>query len=144
MTLREFIISRVHLYFILVALIFAVSMGVGLIFTPDRAIYYYQLIGPFILAGMCVLPTLVTYFRKEPTLGQYSLRHAIQLLLIEGIVLTQIQPPENGSPVVFYIVMGAAVPVVYLLASLLMWLQKLRESKKLTEQLKLFQEDASH
>ena len=32
MTLREFIISRVHLYFILVALIFAVSMGVGLIF----------------------------------------------------------------------------------------------------------------
>ena len=55
MTLREFIISRVHLYFILVALIFAVSMGVGLIFTPDRAIYYYQLIGPFILAGMCVL-----------------------------------------------------------------------------------------
>ena len=108
MTLREFIISRVHLYFILVALIFAVSMGVGLIFTPDRAIYYYQ------------------------------------LLLIEGIVLTQIQPPENGSPVVFYIVMGAAVPVVYLLASLLMWLQKLRESKKLTEQLKLFQEDASH
>lgn len=139
MTVKEFILSRIQLYFLLVTLIFAVSMIVGLIFTPEKELYYYQLVGPFILSALCILPTLVTYFRKEPTVKQYIIRHLIQLILIEAVVLTQTTPPENGNRTVFYIVIGAAVVAVYLLASLMMWLQKLRQSKALTEQLRTLQ-----
>ena len=141
MTIKEFLISRIQLYFLLVTLIFAVSMIIGMIFTPGQELYYYQLIGPFILAALCVLPTLITYFRKEPTVRQYIIRHIIQLILIEGVVLTQIQPPDKENQVIFDIVLGAAVLIVYLFASLMMWLNKVRQSKKLTEQLKLLQEN---
>ena len=141
MTIKEFIISRIQLFILLVTLIFAVSMVIGLIFTPEAELHYYQLIGPFILAALYVLPTLITYFRKEPTVRQYIIRHIIQLILIEGVVLTQIQPPYKENQVIFDIVLGAAVLIVYLFASLMMWLNKVRQSKKLTEQLKLLQEN---
>ena len=55
MTIKEFLISRIQLYFLLVTLIFAVSMIIGMIFTPGQELYYYQLIGPFFLAALCVL-----------------------------------------------------------------------------------------
>lgn len=139
MTVKEFIISRVQLFFFLVTLIFAVSMIIGLIFTPEKELYYYQLVGPFILAALCVFPTLVTYYRKEPAVWQYILRHIIQWILIECVVLTQITPPANANQALFYIVLGAVVLVIYLLASLMMWLQKVRQSKRLTEQLKILQ-----
>lgn len=118
MTIKEFLISRIQLYFLLVTLIFAVSMIIGMIFTPGQELYYYQLIGPFFLAALCVLPTFITYSRKEPTVRQVVLRNIIRLILIEGIVLTQIQPPEQENQVLFRILLAAAVLIVYLLASL--------------------------
>ncbi len=140
MTIKEFLISRIQLYFLLVTLIFAVSMIIGMIFTPGQELYYYQLIGPFFLAALCVLPTFITYSRKEPTVRQVVLRNIIRLILIEGIVLTQIQPPEQENQVLFRILLAAAVLIVYLLASLMMWLRRVRQSRMMTEQLKILQE----
>ena len=140
MTIKEFLISRIQLYFLLVTLIFAVSMIIGMIFTPGQELYYYQLIGPFFLFSLCVLPTFITYSRKEPTVRQVVLRNIIRLILIEGIVLTQIQPPEQENQVLFRILLAAAVLIVYLLASLMMWLRRVRQSGMMTEQLKILQE----
>ena len=140
MTIKEFLISRIQLYFLLVTLIFAVSMIIGMIFTPGQELYYYQLIGPFFLAALCVLPTFITYSRKEPTVRQVVLRNIIRLILIEGIVLTQIQPPEQENQVLFRILLAAAVLIVCLLASLMMWLRRVRQSGMMTEQLKILQE----
>ena len=140
MTIKEFLIARIQLYFLLVTLIFAVSMIIGMIFTPGQELYYYQLIGPFFLAALCVLPTFITYSRKEPTVRQVVLRNIIRLILIEGIVLTQIQPPEQENQVLFRILLAAAVLIVYLLASLMMWLRRVRQSGMMTEQLKILQE----
>lgn len=140
MTIKEFLISRIQLYFLLVTLIFAVSMIIGMIFTPGQELYYYQLIGPFFLAALCVLSTFITYSRKEPTVRQVVLRNIIRLILIEGIVLTKIQPPEQENQVLFRILLAAAVLIVYLLASLMMWLRRVRQSGMMTEQLKILQE----
>ena len=140
MTIKEFIISRIQLFILLVTLIFAVSMVIGLIFTPEAELHYYQLIGPFFLAALCVLSTFITYSRKEPTVRQVVLRNIIRLILIEGIVLTQIQPPEQENQVLFRILLAAAVLIVYLLASLMMWLRRVRQSGMMTEQLKILQE----
>lgn len=143
MTFKEFLISRVQLFFFLVTLIFAVSMILGLIFTPEQELHYYQLIGPFLIAALCVLTTFVSYFRKEPSVWQLVLRHSIQLILIELVVVTQITPPVDGNPMVFRIILGAVVFAIYLLASLMLWLQKYIQSKKLTEQLKKLQQSNS-
>ncbi len=92
-------------------------------------------------AGLCVLPTCVSFFRKEPTLGQFIIRKAIELVLIECIILFIISPPDDDSipALLFYVILGAVVLVIYILALLIMWLQKYRQSKKLSDQLKKLQ-----
>lgn len=141
MTIKEFLISRVQLFFLLTTLILAASAVIGAVIAPEEELHYYQLFGPIAFAGLCVLPTCVSFFRKEPTLGQFIFRKAIELILIECIILFIISPPDDGSipALLFYVILGAVVLVIYILALLIMWLQKYRQSKKLTDQLKNLQ-----
>ena len=141
MTIKEFLISRVQLFFLLTTLILAASAVIGAVIAPEEELHYYQLFGPMAFAGLCVLPTCVSFFRKEPTLGQFIFRKAIELILIECIILFIISPPDDGSipALLFYVILGAVVLVIYVLALLIMWLQKYRQSKKLTDQLKKLQ-----
>lgn len=141
MTIKEFLISRVQLFFLLTTLILAASAIIGAVIAPAEELHYYQLFGPMAFAGLCVLPTCVSFFRKEPTLGQFIFRKAIELILIECIILFIISPPDDGSipALLFYVILGAVVLVIYILALLIMWLQKYRQSKKLTDQLKKLQ-----
>lgn len=143
MAFKRFLVLHLQLYCVLVTLIFAASYIVGLIFAPEQNISYSQLVGPFVLAGLCVLPTFITYFRKEPNLKQFIIRSVIQLAVIEVIVLFFIQPPENTSAALFYLLIGAIVLVIYVLAKLTVWLNKYLQSKKLTEQLRAFQANES-
>lgn len=141
MTIKEFLISRVQLFFLLTTLILAASAIIGAVIAPAEELHYYQLFDPMAFAGLCVLPTCVSFFRKEPTLGQFIIRKAIELILIECIILFIISPPDDGSipALLFYVILGAVVLVIYVLALLIMWLQKYRQSKKLTDQLKKLQ-----
>ena len=141
MSFRKFALLHLQIYCVLVTLIFAVSMIIGVIFTPDQELSYSQLVGPFITAALCVLPTFITYFRKEPTLPQYIIRHIIQLALIEALVLWMISPPEGTNKILFSVLIGVIVLVIYVFVKLIIWLQKSRESKILTEQLKKLQKN---
>lgn len=140
MTYKRFLLLHLQLYCVLVTLIFAASLIVGVIFIPEQELRYSQLVGPFITAALCVLPTFVTYFKKEPTLPEYIIRHIIQLALIEAVVLWMISPPKGVDNTLFYLMIGVIVLVIYVLAKLAVWLQKSRESKMLTEQLKELQQ----
>lgn len=139
MNFKKFLLVHLQIYCVLVTLIYASSMIIGMIYVPEQNIKYYQLAGPFIIAAVCILPTFVTYFKTEPTLKQYIIRHMIQLAVIEATVLIMIQPPENTDQILFRVVIGAVVFVVYILVKLIIWLQKYHQSKQLTEQLKQFQ-----
>lgn len=139
MTFKEFLLLHLQLYCVLVTLIFAATLIVGVVAVPDQNLRYYQLVGPFITAVLCVLPTFITYFKKEPTLRQYILRHIIQFAVIEAIVLFWTEPPAGVNPLLFYVIIGVIVLIIYALAKLTVWLQKYLQSKKLTEQLKVLQ-----
>lgn len=141
MTVKEFIISRVQIFFFLVPLILTASVILGIIYAPSQEIHYTDLLAPMITAGWCVLPTCVTYFRKEPGLKQYLLRITLQLILIQAEVILLIDPPADGSvsPVRFYGTLEVAVCVIYALVMLMFWLQKVRQSRKLTQQLRDWQ-----
>ena len=109
----------------------AASFVIGIIYVPEQNIKYYQLSGSFIMAAVCVLPTFVTYFKNEPTLKQYIIRHIIQFAIIEAVVLLMIQPPADTDKILFRVIIGAAVFVVYVLVKLTVWLQKYHQSKQL-------------
>ena len=112
---------------------------VGVIFDPEEALGYHQLAVPFILTALCVLPTFITYFKTEPTLPQFIIRHVIQLAVIECIVLFAIKTPDGSDAIWFRVLIGAIVFAIYAIAKIAVWLQKYRQSKKLTEQLKNLQ-----
>ena len=139
MTIKEFIISRVQIFFTLVTLILTATVILGAIYQPDRELRYYHLLSPVVLAACCVLPTCVTYFKKEPTPAQFIIRQIIELALIEAVVMFLISAPEGIAKPLFYVVLGAVIAVIYVLTMVMMWLQKVQQSKKLTEQLKNFQ-----
>lgn len=143
MTVKEFIISRVQLFFFLIPLILTASVILGSIFAPEQEIHYDNLLSPIIIAGLCVLPTCVTYFKKEPTLKQYLLRLVVQLILIQGVVMLLISPPADGSvsTIQYYLLLNAAVLMIYVLTMLMFWFQKYRQSQKLTQQLRKLQNE---
>lgn len=116
-------------------------MIIGVIYVPDQSIKYSQLAGPFIVVAFCILPTFITYFKKEPTLKQYIIRHIIQLATIEMMVLFMIEPPNNTNQILFRVIIGAVVFIIYVIVKLTMWLQKYQQSIHLTEQLKKLQSE---
>ena len=128
-----------QLFFLLVTLILTATIILGSIYEPDRELHYYSLLSPIIIAACCVLPTCVTYFRKEPTVKQFVIRQIIELVLIEAVVMLMITPPDDMDKLLFYIVLGAVIVVIYALAMIFFWLQKYVQSKMLTEQLKALQ-----
>ncbi len=138
MTFKEFIINRIQVFFFLVTMILLAQVVLGNIIEPDRVLYYKDFIGTFVMAGLCMLPTVVTYSKKELNLKQMIVRHIIQLVLIEGIMLTVaiigIAPsPQKPLSVVLIV---TATAIIYALAIFLMWYRQYLESKKLTELLK--------
>ncbi len=139
MTIKEFVLSRVRLFFFLTTVILAASSIFGGIIAPEQEIKYYHLLSPIIIAACCVLPTCATFYKKEPTPRQFVIRQIIEIILIEAVVMFLVSAPEGADKTLFYIALAVVVIVIYLLAMVMMWLEKKLQSKKLTEQLKQFQ-----
>ena len=96
------------------------------------------------MAGLCILPTVVTYSRKKLTAKQMLVRHAIQLVLIEGVMMLiafTSDTIDSSRPAVLLLI-GGAVMLIYVLAVLFLWLGQVSESKKMTAQLHQLQQNA--
>lgn len=143
MTFKEFIIKNMQVFFFLVTMILLAEIIMGMALDSGRALKYSDLFTPVITAGLCMIPACVTYSKKELTLRQLLIRKAIQLLLIEGVVLTltALSTVMSHEPLIF-ILMGAVTLVIYLLSNLFLWVQQNAQSKKMTEQLKALQNEA--
>lgn len=141
MTFKEFIIQRLQTFFFLVTIILVAQVVLGNAMEPDRVLYYKDFTDTFVMAGLCVLPTVLTYSKKELTLKQMIVRHALQLVLIEGIMLTLAVTSIENSPqkLLSVVLIAVSTAIIYTLAILIMWYSQYLESKKLTELLKNIQ-----
>ena len=141
MTFKEFIVSRLQLYFFLVTMILLAQITLGNIIEPDRVLHYKDFIGTFFMAGLCTLPTFLSYSKKEPTLKIILIRQALQLLLIEGIMIVLAVKGVEDTPqkTMSIVLICVSVAVIYILAVFLMWYRQHVESRKLTELLKNIQ-----
>lgn len=142
MTFKDFIISRAQMFFFLVTMILLAQVSLGMMIEPQRALYYKDFLGTFAMAGACMLPTVVTYSKKELSFKQMLVRHIIQFAMIEAIMLTFAIVGIENSPQKLMKVLSIciATAIIYALAIFIMWYKQYRESKILTELLKNIQQ----
>ena len=138
MSLGDFLRKNLMRFFIIVTCV-SIAIGlIGLIYEPNRQFGYEAYFSPIIFGLIGVLPSIVTYSKKELTIKQMKARTVLQLIVLEGMVLS------------FGYVMGImkdnmmlslalAVLVVFIMVHLISWLIDYKEAKKLNEDLKAFQ-----
>ena len=144
MTIKEFLLKRLQLFFFLSVMILIAQAVVGTIVEPGETLHirYIDLLSPLFIAALCTVPTLVTYSRKKLTVRQLLIRHAIQLVLIEGVtfvIMYATGTVDFERPWVIALI-SVSVLVIYVLSLLMIWLSQLHESKIMTEQLHALQQ----
>ena len=137
MNLKQFLIRKLNLFFMLSALITVAVWLLGSRFDAGARFGYDALLSPLLYAGCCVLPSLVTWSKRELKRREWVARVALQFLLTEAVMLFL----AFGSPVIDTsrpaVVWGIAcsVLVIYLLVFFLQWLTNSLEAKKVNEEL---------
>lgn len=141
LTIEEFIIKRFQVFFLLVTLILTAQFIIGNVLAPEQVLHYSDLLSPVIMAALCMIPTFVTYSKKELSVPQMFFRMVIQLIMIETIILTLAALSSEVGPYNFPVlaILAGTVFIIYVIIMLVLWVQQYFESQKMTEQLKKFQ-----
>ena len=142
MSFKEFVISRVKLFFFLLPITVAATVILRMIFAPQQKFTVDMMQTPLFTSVVGVLLSFVTYFRKTPTFRQYLLRLLLQLILTHAFIRWMVSLAKDAviSPVPYYIIINILIFVIYTLGILRIWFLKKRQSKKMTEQLRKLQE----
>ena len=138
MSFGEFLRKQLMYYFIIVTIVTLVIGILGLIYEPDQRFGYESYFSPLIFGLIGVLPSFVTYSRKELTMKQTIVREILQLILIEVMILSfsyfmGILKREMVGSMIF------AILTVFVAVNCIDWLISNKNAKKLTEYLKAYQ-----
>ncbi len=139
MSFKAFLKSCVYRYFIITTFI-AAAMGVlGLSLDPTARIGYDAYFSPLIFGALSLLPSLVTYSRKELSLRQALLRKVLYIVLLEGLLIgvgfwAKILH-GTGDASAF----ALAVLLVYLAVTWVGWQLDRKEAEAINTELKAYQ-----
>lgn len=138
MSWDEFLRKSLMDFFIGVACITLLMGILGLIYEPHQRFGYEAYFSPFIFGLIGILPSLVTYSKKELTIGQMLKRKALQLVILEGLILGfgYAMGIMKGTMMVS---MAGAVFLVFLLVHLISYTIASKEAANLSQELKAFQ-----
>ena len=140
MEFKRFLINKLILFFVLSTLITVAVSLIGSAFDPDTRLGYDAMLTPIRYAALCMLPTLVTYSRRELSAKALLIRKALMLVLLEGVMLLiAFTSPviDTDKPSVVLVIMGSVL-VIFVLVNLFMWLKDSSEAKKLNRELENF------
>ena len=140
MEFKRFLINKLILFFVLSTLITVAVSLIGSAFGPDTRLGYVAMLTPIRYAALCMLPTLVTYSRRELSAKALLIRKALMLVLLEGVMLLiAFTSPviDTDKPSVVLVIMGSVL-VIFVLVNLFMWLKDSSEAKKLNRELENF------
>lgn len=143
--LKHFLTNKLILFFMLTTLITCAIYVLGHLFDRNAQFGYDALLSPLVYAFFCVLPTLVTYSRKELGTKEMGLRMVLEFVLIEGVILLFAFTSENidtSRPEVVA-ALAASVLIIYVLVCLFSWLKGSVESMKMNQDLIVFQQRAA-
>lgn len=137
MDLKRFLVNKLILFFALSTLITVTVALVGTAFAPDERFGYGTMLLPIRYAALCMLPTFVTFSRRELSPKALLFRKALMLVLIEAVMMIiAFTGPEidSGRPEVL-LVIGGCVVVIFVLVHLFLWLKDAAEAKKMNRDL---------
>lgn len=141
MEFKRFLVNKLILFFMLSTLITAAISVIGSAFDADARFGYDSLMTPIEYAALCMLPTLVTYSRRELSTKEILARKALLLVLLEGVILFiafTSSVIDTGNIHVLLSLAGSVL-VIFALANLFLWLKDSAEAKKLNCDLARFQ-----
>lgn len=118
----------------------AVSL-IGSAFDSDARFGYDTLLVPIVYAALCMLPTLVTWSRRELSPKQLLIRKAIMLVLLEAVILliAFTSPVIDTERIEVVLVIAGSVLVIFVLVHFFMWLKESAEAKKMNVDLEKYQ-----
>lgn len=139
---KEFAIDCIRTYFAVVTLINVVMLVMGMQIAPDNRFGYDAFAAPLIYGAAGTLPNIVMYSKRELTVKELVIRKVIQFILIEVIVLFVAFYNMDDFWQQPYIIIGVGISifVIYVIASVIDWVQNCIAAKKMTEELMKFQE----
>ena len=140
MSLKNFLIKKLILFFVLTTLIYVAVAVLGAMFDPAASFGYAELLSPMKYALLCVLPSLVTYSRRELKPRQYALRVALQFLLTEGVMLAVAftSPGIDTSRGDVVASIALSVAAVFALVFMISWLANSADAKRTNDELMRF------
>ncbi len=141
MEFKRFLINKLILFFMLTTLITVAVVLTGSAFDPEARFGYKEMLVPIKYAALCMLPTLVTWSKRELSLKALLARKALMLVLIESVILFIAFTSDviNTSRIEVVLVIAGSVLVIFVVAHLFMWLKEAAEAKKLNRELEAFQ-----
>ena len=141
MDFKRFLVNKLILFFMLSTLITAAVSLIGLLFDGDTRFGYKEMLTPIEYAALCLLPTFVTFSKRELSPKALLARKALMLVLIEGVILFiafTSDVIDTGRVEVVLTIVGSVL-VIFVLVHLFMWFKDAAEAKKLNRELEAFQ-----
>lgn len=142
MEFKRFVVNKLILFFTLSTLITVTVALVGSAFAPDERFGYGTMLLPIKYAALCMLPTFVTFSRRELSPKAMLFRKALMLILIEAVMMIIAftgSEIDTDRPEVI-LVIGGCVLVIFVLVHLFLWLKDSAEAKRLNLDLEKFQQ----
>lgn len=141
---KEFVIDFIRTYFSVVTLINVAILIMGLQIATDSRFGYDAFAAPLIYGAAGTLPNIVMYSKRELKVKELLFRKIVQFILIEVVVLfvafyNQIDVAKQPKII---ITVAISIFVVYVIASLIDWIQNSISAKQMTVELVKFQESA--
>ena len=139
--MKDHIKENILSFFIIVTLVNIAIFVTGIILAPEEKFGYEVFIVPVIDGILGTIPGLIMYSKRELSVKRMILRDIIQLISIEPIILffsfgfTGIT--SDNIPRVIAVVLSVAF--VYAGVIVITYLLDLRAAKKMTDDLKTFQ-----
>ncbi len=139
MKLSEFLRKSLLAYLISVTCITAATGIIGLVYEPQKRFGYEAFFSPIIIGAVAILPSLVTFSRKELSLKQMLIRKVLQLCVLEALLITfgHITGILKSN---IYLPFAAAVLIIFILVHIVSWVIDSKKAQELTEHLKAYQQ----
>ncbi len=141
MEFKRFLVNKLILFFMLSTLITVAVSLIGASFDGEASLRYEKMLMPMKYAALCLLPSFVTYSRRELSPKEMLLRKALMFVLLEAVMLfiafTSIVIDTDRIEVV--LVIAGSVLVIFVLVNLFLWLKDSAEARKMNLDLAAFQ-----
>lgn len=134
---KQFLINKLILFFMLTTLILLAIAFIGSVFDGDARFGYDAILAPMEYAFLCVLPTFVTYSRRELKPKELLFRNVLEFLLIEAIVLGVAfhSALMDTTRISVVLTIAGSVLIIFLLVHIFAWVKESIESLKMNQAL---------